>query len=60
MNDEWSEKWQLGFNIDKCHVLSLGKFENTKYKHQYTLGSTELEHVFSEKELGLTIERLKI
>ena len=27
--ETWSNIWQLGFNVDKCHVLTLGRFENT-------------------------------
>ena len=22
---EWSEKWQMGFNVDKCKVMYMGK-----------------------------------
>ena len=52
----WSETWGMEFNLDKCHVLTLGKFENTKYTHRYQLGGEELEHVFTEKDLGVTID----
>ena len=52
----WSEKWGMEFNLDKCHVLTLGKFENTKYTHRYNLGGNEIEHVFSEKDIGVTID----
>ena len=24
----WSDKWLLKFNTDKCHVLTMEKFEN--------------------------------
>ena len=53
---KWSEKWGMEFNREKCHVLTLGKFENTKYTHRYHLGGDEIEHVFSEKDLGITID----
>ena len=33
----WSDKWLQMFNTDKCHVLTLGKLDNTKYTHRYTL-----------------------
>jgi hypothetical protein len=46
----------MEFNREKCHVLTLGKFENTKYTHRYHLGGDEIEHVFSEKDLGITID----
>ena len=52
----WSEKWGTEFNLDKCHFLTLGKFENTKYTHRYKLGGNEIEHVFSEKNIGVTID----
>ena len=52
----WSEKWGMEFNREKCHVLTLGKFEDTKYTHRYELGGEEIEHVFTEKDLGITID----
>ena len=52
----WSEKWLLKFNTDKCHVLSLGHFENIRYTHRYSLYGEELEHVFNEKDLGVMID----
>ena len=27
----WSHKWLLNFNADKCHVLTIGKFENIRH-----------------------------
>lgn len=53
---DWSQKWLLKFNIDKCHVLTLGKFENITHTHHYTLYGNELEHVFEEKDLGVTVD----
>ena len=52
----WSDKWLLKFHPDKCHVLSIGKFEDIAYTKRYQLGGTELEHVFSEKDLGVIID----
>ena len=52
----WSNKWLLRFNSDKCHVLTLGKFENIRYTHRYKLNQHELEHVFEEKDLGVIID----
>ena len=54
--EKWSKKWGMEFNRKKCHVLSLGKFENTKHTHRYQLGGDEIEHVFMEKDLGITID----
>ena len=54
--ENWSKTWLLQFNADKCHVLTLGKFEDIKHAHQYSLCNNELEHVSSEKDLGVTID----
>ena len=54
--DEWTKKWLLMFNPDKCHVLTMGKIEDIKHTHRYTIGPSELEHVFSEKDLGVTFD----
>ena len=51
--EQWSEKWLLKFHPDKCHVLSLGKIENTQYTHRYCICQQEMEHVFEEKDLGV-------
>ena len=29
--EEWSKIWLLKFNADKCHVLTMGKFENIRH-----------------------------
>ena len=58
--EEWSGIWLLKFNADKCHVLTLGKFQDIKHAKKYTLCNHELEHVPTEKDLGVTIdEKLK-
>ena len=54
--EKWSDTWQLRFNYDKCHILTLGKFDNIHHAHRYELSSNELEHVFEEKDLGITID----
>ena len=54
--ENWSNTWLLKFNADKCHVLTLGKFEDIKHAHQYVLCNNELEHVSAEKDLGVTID----
>ena len=48
-----SDEWVLKFNIKKCHVLPMGKFNNIQYTHRYRLGGEELENVFEEKDLGV-------
>ena len=54
--EEWSNKWLLRFNPDKCHVLTIGKFENIRHTERYKLYGNELEHVFEEKDLGVHID----
>ena len=54
--EEWSKLWQLHFNHDKCHVLTMGKFENIRHAHRYVVYGNEIEHVFDEKDLGITID----
>ena len=54
--EEWSNKWLLKFNPKKCHVLSLGKIENTMFTMRYEIYGKEMEHVFEEKDLGVTID----
>ena len=54
--EKWSHDWLLKFHPGKCHVLTLGKFCNIKHAHRYVLDSVELDHVFLEKDLGVTID----
>ena len=54
--EQWTKKWLLDFNIKKCHVLTLGKLENVKHTQRYCLSGNELEHVFEEKDLGVTFD----
>lgn len=54
--ENWSNTWQLYFNPEKCHVLTLGKFENIRHAHRYIISNKEIEHVFDEKDLGVTID----
>ena len=54
--EDWSRTWGLDFNSDKCHMLTMGKFEDTKHTHRYTVYKQEMEHVFEEKDLGVTFD----
>ena len=54
--NDWSEKWLLKFNTDKCHVLTLGKIDKIMYTHRYKLYGNELDHVFEEKDLGVIVD----
>ena len=56
---EWYEKWQMFFNIDKCHVMSLG---HSPVLCDYTLNSsdsdldTPITRVEEERDLGILFE----
>ena len=53
----WSAKWQLPFNLSKCTVLHLGKFNP---RHVYNMNGHSIEEVSKEKDLGVMIdEQLK-
>ena len=54
--EEWSDSWLLKFHPDKCHLLTLGKFANIMYCHRYKVSGEEIEHVFEEKDLGVTMD----
>ena len=54
--EEWSDRWLLRFNAEKCHVLTVGKIENIKHTHNYELFGNQLDHVFEEVDLGVTID----
>ena len=49
---EWSHKWQMPFNLDKCKVMHIGQ-RNEKAK--YKLLGKELEICNEEKDLGVMI-----
>ena len=50
---EWSKKWQLPFNLEKCKRFHIGA-NNTL--HEYTMGGNILEQVKEEKDLGVLID----
>ena len=54
--EDWSSKWLLHFHPDKCHVVTLEKFENIMYTKRYKIYNKEIEHVFNEKDLGVIID----
>ena len=54
--EEWSKIRQLEFNKDKCHVVTLGKFDNIMHTRRYKICEEEIEHVFEEKDIGVTID----
>ena len=49
---EWSEDWQLSFNLDKCKVMHIG----SKNKEQgYVMNGKDLKAVIEEKDLGVIV-----
>ena len=54
--EDWSKKWLLSFHPDKCHLLTLGKFENITHCHRYKICGEEIEHMFDEKDLGVIVD----
>ena len=50
---EWSQQWQMQFNVDKCSVIHLGH-KNKKYK--YKLGEYELKKSLKERDLGVIVD----
>ena len=59
--EEWSEKFQMRFHPDKCHVMHIGS-NNPQQEYTMTKGDQEhtLEKVTTEKDLGILLdEKLK-
>jgi hypothetical protein len=57
---DWSEKWLMKLNIDKCKVLTICHNNNfVDYKYSIDTrnsGEVELERVYCMKDLGVTID----
>ena len=52
---EWSDKWKMKLNTDKCKAMSITR-RRTKIENHYVLNDTPLELVTSAKYLGVTIQ----
>ena len=50
---EWSEIWQLSFNLEKCKSLHIGR---SNLKHVYKMKGKHLKQVVDEKDLGVIID----
>lgn len=56
--EEWSELWQLKFNVDKCKIMHLGR---KNPRAEYRIFDTVLTSVSEERDLGVIIsEDLKV
>lgn len=51
---EWSEDWQMLFNIEKCSVMHTGK-RNSNYI--YEMGGKVLKTIDEERDLGVIIHK---
>ena len=55
----WTNKWLMKLNINKCKVLSIGRAGTlSKYKYGFNTakGFEELEQVASIKDLGIIVD----
>ena len=50
----WSREWQMLFNIDKCHILHMGR---TNPKFPYFINGSQMKVVDEEKDLGVLIHQ---
>ena len=50
---EWSDKWQLPFNVGKCKCMHYGP---NNPEHSYTLYGTDINTCTQEKDLGVTFD----
>ena len=51
--NNWSDKWQLPFNLGKCKCMHMG---DKNEKHRYLMRNTEVQVTTEEKDLGITID----
>ena len=51
---EWSEKWQMPFNVDKCAVMHIGQ---RNPEAQYSLLGQTINTTVVERDLGVLISR---
>jgi len=52
---QWCADWQLNINVDKCHLLHLGK-SNTQ--HQYFVNGCQIGAAHVVTDLGVDVDRL--
>ena len=48
----WSEKWQMKFNTEKCKVAHIGV---NNLKEEYFMGGKKLEEIMDERDLGVIV-----
>lgn len=50
---DWSDKWKMSFNVDKCSVMHIG---HNNPQHQYQMKNKALASTTEEKDLGVWTE----
>ena len=53
MLDEWSKKWQMQFNVEKCVVMHMGRKNK---QNEYMLGNKKLRKSIRERDLGIIVD----
>ena len=57
---DWSNRWQMSFNVQKCYVISITRKTTKKSNFTYKMSGQTLPTVPSSKYLGITIsDKLK-
>ena len=51
---EWSQDWQMQFNIDKCAVMHMGRKNQS---HEYNLGNDKLKKVTVERDIRIIVDK---
>ena len=51
---DWSMKWLMPFNMDKCKQMHCGR--NREVAYQYSLNGQNLQTVTNEKDIGVVID----
>lgn len=54
---ERSNKWEMDFNVNKCHTFRMGKGKSRPLK-QYKMNERDISMVKEEEDLGVTIQDL--
>ena len=49
---EWAHRWGMSFNIDKCHILHVGR---SNPEQKYYMDGKELAKTEAEKDIGVLI-----
>jgi len=53
--ETWSNTWQLKFSTDKCKIMHIGHYIDTKYYMNDGSEKKELQSVRQERDLGVIV-----